>query len=110
MSPVLRGFVLAYATPNRPFLVAYGELAIGMALVSGIPGAHGELSRADLHASTAVPVELPRPQRPFWHYFGASLSHLVLALCFALFVFGNADHAASLRPYLLGYRGRRSEF
>src|SRR5919201_1117753 len=32
MAPVLRGFVLNHATPIA-FLVAYGELAIGIALV-----------------------------------------------------------------------------
>src|SRR5437899_12520224 len=35
MAPVLRGFVLAHATPIA-FLVAYGELAIGIALALGI--------------------------------------------------------------------------
>src|SRR5438093_4727313 len=35
MAPVLRGFVLAHATPIA-FLVAYGELAIGIALIFGI--------------------------------------------------------------------------
>src|SRR5213075_452554 len=35
MAPVLRGFVLGHATPIA-FLVAYGELAIGIALIFGI--------------------------------------------------------------------------
>src|SRR5229473_1539424 len=35
MAPVLRGFVLAHATPIA-FLVAYSELAIGIALIFGI--------------------------------------------------------------------------
>src|ERR1700692_3911240 len=35
MVPMLRGFVLPHATAIA-FLVAYGELAIGVALVSGI--------------------------------------------------------------------------
>src|SRR5260370_2746471 len=35
MAPVLRGFVLPHAT-SIAFLVAYGELAIGLALVPGI--------------------------------------------------------------------------
>jgi len=35
MAPVLRGFVLPHAT-SIAFLVAYGELAIGLALVLGI--------------------------------------------------------------------------
>src|SRR5947207_15772647 len=35
MAPVLRGFVLAHAPPIA-FLVAYGELPIGLALIFGI--------------------------------------------------------------------------
>ena len=35
MVPVLRGFVLPHATPIA-FLVAYGELAIGLALTLGV--------------------------------------------------------------------------
>jgi len=35
MAPILRGFVLAHAT-SIAFLVAYGELAIGLALVLGV--------------------------------------------------------------------------
>ena len=35
MVPVLRGFVLRFATPIA-FLVAYGELAIGISLVAGL--------------------------------------------------------------------------
>ena len=37
MVPVLRGFVLPHGTAIA-FLVAYGELAIGLALVTGLPG------------------------------------------------------------------------
>src|SRR5215475_11991239 len=35
MVPLLKGFVLAHATPLA-FLVAYGELAIGLALTLGL--------------------------------------------------------------------------
>ncbi len=64
MIPVLRGFVLAHATVIA-FLVAYGELAIGLALVLGllVRGAsicgviYMHLWR-DLHVGAAVLVEL----------------------------------------------------
>ena len=42
----------------------------------------------------------PGAGAPLWQYFGASLNHLVLAMCFAAFVFGEADQVASLRAYL----------
>src|SRR5216117_1938942 len=41
MAPVLRGFVLPHAT-GIAFLVAYGELAIGIALVLGIGHQKGD--------------------------------------------------------------------
>jgi uncharacterized membrane protein YphA (DoxX/SURF4 family) len=104
-----RGFVLAHAFPIA-FLVAHGELAIGVALVSGIL-----VRTASFCGLIFMPVRLfssnyPGSNAPFWQYFGASLSHSVLAPCFAAFVFGDADQAASLRPYLHGHRGRQKEF
>jgi thiosulfate dehydrogenase (quinone) large subunit len=109
MAPVLRGFVLAHATPIA-FLVAYGELAIGVALVSGILVRTASFCGLIFMLVLLFSSNYPGSNAPFWQYFGASLSHLVLALCFAAFVFGDADQAASLRPYLRGYRGRRREF
>ena len=99
MAPILRDFVLPHGTAIA-FLVAYGELAIGLGLVLGI------LVRA---ASTFGMIYMlvllfssnyPGPHAPFWQYFGAALDHLVLALCFATFALGEADKVLSLRSYL----------
>jgi thiosulfate dehydrogenase [quinone] large subunit len=38
----------------------------------------------------------PGAGAPFWQYFGASLDHSVLALCFFTFLFGRADEALTL--------------
>lgn len=109
MAPVLRGFVLAHATPIA-FLVAYGELAIGVALVSGILVRTASFCGLIFMLVLLFSSNYPGSNVPVWQYFGASLSHLVLALCFAAFLFGDADQAASLRPYLRGFGGRRGEF
>ncbi len=100
--PILRNFVL----PNGAaiaFFVAYGELSIGLALVSGVlvrlAGACGLIYMLALLFSS----DYPGPDAVFWQYFGASLSHLPLALYFATFTFGNADQAFSLRTYLYRY-------
>lgn len=103
MTPVLRGFVLAHATPIA-FLVAYGELAIGIALVCGIlvrPASAGGLlyMLALLFSSN-----YPGPGARFWMYFGASLDHSVFLLCFATFLAGRADAAWSVKSL----RARRS--
>src|ERR1700758_2239511 len=90
MVPVLRGFVLPHATPIA-FLVAYGELAIGLSLVSGVltrlASAFGFVYMFSLLFSS----NYPGPHAPFWQYFGASLDHLVLALCFLAMIVGDPE-------------------
>ena len=99
MLPVLRGFVLPHATLIA-FLVAYGELAIGIALVLGVwvrlASAFGLLFMLTLLFS----ANYPGAHAPLWQYFGASLDHSVLALCFAAFLIGDATTLWSLRSRL----------
>jgi thiosulfate dehydrogenase (quinone) large subunit len=94
--PILRGFVLPHATPIA-FLVAYGELAIGIALVLGVlvrpASACGLLYMLTLLCSS----NYPGAGAPFWQYFGASLDHGVLALCFLAFLIGSPDQFSVLR-------------
>src|SRR5258708_287090 len=99
MAPVLRGFVLAHATAIA-FLVAYGELAIGVALVIGILVRTASVCGLIFMLSLLFSSNYPGAGAPLCQYFGASLNHLVLAMCFAAFVFGEADQVASLRAYL----------
>ena len=90
MAPILRGFVLPHARPIA-FLVAYGELAIGIALTLGVwvrwASAFGLLYMVTLLVSS----NYPGPGAPMWQYFGASLDHSVLGLCFVAFLIGRAD-------------------
>jgi thiosulfate dehydrogenase (quinone) large subunit len=95
MVPVLRGFVLPHATPIA-FLVAYGELAIGLALLIGVcvrpASGFGLLYLLSLLFSS----NYPGGHAPFWQYFGASLDHSVLALCFCSFLIGDSTATWSL--------------
>jgi thiosulfate dehydrogenase (quinone) large subunit len=88
--PVLQHFVLRYAT-SIAFIVAYGELAIGVSLIAGVrvraASAFGLLYMLLLLLSS----NFPGPHAPFWEYFGASLDHSVLALCFVSFLIGQSD-------------------
>ena len=90
MAPILRGFVLPHARAIA-FLVAYGELAIGIALTLGIwvrrASAFGLLYMATLLVSS----NYPGAGAPMWQYFGASLDHSVLGICFVTFLIGEAD-------------------
>jgi thiosulfate dehydrogenase (quinone) large subunit len=101
--PALRGFVLPHATPIA-FLVAYGELAIGLALLVGVcvrpASAFGLLFMLTLLFSS----NYPGPHAPLWQYFGASLDHSVLALCFVAFLTGRSDSIWSLRARLMSER------
>src|SRR5438309_4825667 len=96
MAPILRGFVLAHAT-SIAFLVAYGELAIGLALVLGILVRSASFCGLVFMLTMLFSSDYPGAGAPFWQYFGASLSHSVFILCFAAFLIGRADAVWSLK-------------
>jgi thiosulfate dehydrogenase (quinone) large subunit len=98
MLPVLRNFVLPHGT-LLAFLVAYGELAIGLALLLGLLVRTASTFGMVYMLSLLFSSNYPGPHAPIWQYFGASLDHLVLALCFAAFALGHADEVLSLRVY-----------
>jgi len=99
MVPVLRGFVLPHGTAIA-FLVAYGELAIGLGLVLGLLVRTASVCGLLYMLTLLLSADYPGPDAAFWQYFGGALDHLVLALCFAAFALGNADQVFSLHRYL----------
>ncbi len=98
MVPILRGFVLPHAT-SLAFLVAYGELAIGLALVLGILVRSASFSGLLFMLAMLFSSDYPGAGAPLWQYFGASLSHSVFALCFAAFLIGRSDSVWSVRGF-----------
>ena len=103
MAPLLQNFVLPHGTAIA-FLVAYGELAIGLGLVLGILVRTASVCGMIYMLALLFSSNSPGPGAAFWQYFGAALDHLVLALCFAAFALGNADQVLSLRSFLLRRR------
>jgi len=96
MAPtILQGFVLPHATIIA-FLVAYGELAIGLALVLGILVRSASFCGLLFMLTMLFSSDYPGAAAPLWEYFGASLSHSVFALCFAAFLIGRADSVLSV--------------
>src|SRR5277367_4456857 len=89
MVPVLRNFVLPHATALA-FLTAYGELAIGLALVFGILVRPASACGVVYMLALLFSSNYPGAHAPFWQYFGASLDHFVPALCFAAFILGDS--------------------
>jgi thiosulfate dehydrogenase [quinone] large subunit len=71
MAPALRGFVLAHATPIA-FLVAYSELAIGIALVLGILVRPASIGGLVFMLTLLFSSDYSGSGAPFWQYFGAS--------------------------------------
>jgi uncharacterized membrane protein YphA (DoxX/SURF4 family) len=98
MVPVLRGFVLPHATAIA-FLVAYGELAIGLALLLGVLARPASAFGLLYMLSLLFCSNYPGAHAPVWQYFGASLDHSVLALCFLSFLIGNSSVEWSLQSW-----------
>jgi thiosulfate dehydrogenase (quinone) large subunit len=96
MVGLLKGFVLAHPVPIA-FLVAYGELLIGIALVTGILVRSASICGLIFMLTLLFSSDYPGAGAAFWQYFGASLSHSVFALCFATFLAGDADRVFALR-------------
>ena len=99
MVPVLKNFVLPHSKPIA-FLVAYGELAIGIALVLGILVRAASICGVIYMLSLLFSANYPGPHAVFWQYFGASLEHLVLALCFATFALTDPKEMVSIHTCL----------
>jgi thiosulfate dehydrogenase (quinone) large subunit len=95
MVPVLRNFVLPHAMPIA-FLVAYGELGIGIALVLGILVRTASVCGLIYMLTLLFSSNYPGADAPIWQYFGASLNHLVLAMCFATFALTRQDELWSV--------------
>ena len=96
MVPLLRNFVLPHAHVLA-FLVAYGELAIGLSLLLGVVVRPASICGFVYMLALLFSSNYPGSHAAFWQYFGASLDHSVLALCFAAFAFAKPDEILSIR-------------
>ncbi len=99
MMPVLRHVVLPYSTAIA-FLVAYGELAIGLALTLGVLVRPASVAGLVYMLLLLFASNYPGPTAVFWQYFGAALSHLPLALCFAALAYAPAEETFSVVRHL----------
>jgi len=106
MAPVLRNFVLPHGK-SISLLVAYGELAIGLALASGVLVRPASVCGLIYMLTLLFASNYPGPHAAFWQYFGASLDHLVLAFCFSTFMFSNPEEVLSISAYLRRWRALR---
>jgi uncharacterized membrane protein YphA (DoxX/SURF4 family) len=98
MVPILRNFVLPHAT-FIAFLVAYGELAIGLALTFGVLVRAASLGGLIFMLTLLFSAGYPGAGSAFWKYFGASLDQSVFALCFVAFLMGRAESVWSVQTW-----------
>lgn len=96
MVPVLKGFVLRHAT-GIALLVAYGELCIGLSLLIGVWSRLASIFGFIYMMGLLFSSNYPGAHAPLWQYFGASLDHSVLALCFLTFLFGDPELRLSIK-------------
>ena len=107
MVPVLRNFVLPHATAIA-FLVAYGELAIGLALFLGICVRPASVFGLLYMLTLLFSANYPGVGAPSWQYFGASLDHSVLGLCFLAFLISRSNTVWSLGAWRATSRDLRA--
>jgi uncharacterized membrane protein YphA (DoxX/SURF4 family) len=107
LAPILRGPVLGHEHVWA-WIVALGELAIGVALALGICVRLASAFGLAFMLALLFSSNYPGPRAPLWQYFGAALDHLVLALCFAAFLVGRADAAYRIKLPWRARSGSRS--
>jgi thiosulfate dehydrogenase (quinone) large subunit len=95
MVPVLKGFVLPHATAIS-FLVGFGELAIAASLLLGLWTKPASLFGFIYMMTLLFSSNYPGAHAPLWQYFGASLDHSVLALCFLAFWLGDSERGLAI--------------
>lgn len=95
MRPILQNFALTHAV-GIAYLVTYGELAIAIALLAGVWVRVASVFGAIFMLTLLFSANYPGADVPLWRYFGHSLEHSVLFLCFVTFILGDAAEAVSL--------------
>ena len=95
MRSILQNFVLPHGIAIA-YLATYGELAIAIALLTGIWVREASVFGAIFMLTLLFSANYPGSDAPLWRYFGYSLEHSVLLLCFIVFILGDAAQVASL--------------
>jgi uncharacterized membrane protein YphA (DoxX/SURF4 family) len=98
MKPVLQDVVLPHAR-FVALAVTYGELCIGVALTLGFMARTASAGGLVYMLALLFASNYPGEHAPLWEYFGASLNHSVLALCFLSFGMGNPERVWSISNY-----------
>ena len=92
--PFMKPFLTNVILPHSVFFGAFvsiAELLIAISLITGVLVRWASLGGLVMMLLFLFSSNYPGAQAPFWQYFGASLDHSVLALCFITFIIGRSD-------------------
>ena len=102
--PFYQPFLAHVVSPHPVFwahVVGFGELAIGLSLVSGwlvrAASVGGLIEMLNLLAATGM---APGAHADLWKYFGANLEHICPALLFVIFFFSRAGETWGVDGWL----------
>jgi uncharacterized membrane protein YphA (DoxX/SURF4 family) len=93
--PLLRNIVL----PHSVFfgtIVSISELLIALSLISGNLVRWASVGGLTMMLALLFSSNYPGPRAPFWEFFGASLDHSILALCFIALLIAPSNHRWAL--------------
>lgn len=99
--PFMRPFLKNVIFPHAEFfgaVVAITELFIAFSLITGVLIRWTSLGGLMMMLLYLFSANYPGANAPLWEYFGASLEHNVLALCFLTFLIGKPDTVWAIRP------------
>jgi len=96
LRPFLTKIILPYAVLFGS-VVAITELLIALSLITGVLVRWASLGGIIMMLLYLFASNYPGANAPLWEYFGASLDHSVLALCFLTFLIGKPDAVWALR-------------
>jgi uncharacterized membrane protein YphA (DoxX/SURF4 family) len=100
--PFMRPFLQKLILPHAIFfgaLVGISELLIALSLITGILVRWASFGGLTMMILFLFSSNYPGADSPFWQFFGASLEHSILALCFIAFLIGPSNrHWAIQQP------------
>jgi uncharacterized membrane protein YphA (DoxX/SURF4 family) len=100
--PFIRPFLKDIVLPHSVFfgtIVSISELLIALSLLTGVLVRWASVGGLTMMLVLLFSSNYPGPQAAFWQFFGASLDHSILALCFiALLIAPSNQRWTLLRP------------
>jgi thiosulfate dehydrogenase (quinone) large subunit len=94
--PLLKNIILPHAVFFGA-VVSISELLIALSFLTGVLVRWASLGGLTMMLLFLFSSNYPGPHSPLWQFFGASLDHSVLALCFISFLVGPPRQRSILR-------------